>query len=96
MSAATRAKSACRRAALAGAGLGAVALSAAPAHAVVGVGNGTTGNACVEAGAPRAGGATQFSKGSLSGNAGQLPVGLPRNHCGNSGLTCVVGGFEGF
>jgi hypothetical protein len=94
MSAATRARSVRRLAVLAGAGLGAVALSATPTHAVIGVGNPTAGNACANGGTSQAAGATQYSTGSLAGNVAQLPVGLPRNDCGNSGLTCVIGGFE--
>ncbi|UQA91999.1 chaplin family protein [Streptomyces halobius] len=89
MGAATRVRSVRRQAVLVGAGLGAVALSAAPAHAVIGVGNPTFGNVCAKAGGARAAGATTSGKGTVAGNAGKLPVGLPRNHCGNSGLTCV-------
>jgi hypothetical protein len=94
MGAATRARSWRKRAALVstvGTGLGAVMLSAAPAHAVIGVGNAAFGNACAQSGGARASGATASGKGDLAGNAGQLPVGLPRNHCGNSGLTCTIG-----
>ncbi|MEU7134980.1 chaplin family protein [Streptomyces sp. NPDC046261] len=89
MSAATRARSMRKRVALVGTGLGAVALSAAPAHAIIGIGNPASGNVCANAGAPRVAGATRSGTGALAGNAGQLPVGLPRNHCGNSGLTCA-------
>ncbi|MEU7135073.1 chaplin family protein [Streptomyces sp. NPDC046261] len=90
MGAATRVRSVRRQVVLAGAGLGAVALSAVPAHAVIGVGNAASGNVCATAGGARAAGATASGTGSLAGNAGQLPVGLPRNHCGNSGLTCAI------
>ncbi|MEU7134981.1 chaplin family protein [Streptomyces sp. NPDC046261] len=90
MGAVTRARSVRRRAALVGTGLGAVALSAAPAHAIIGIGNPASGNVCANAGAPRVAGATRSGTGALAGNAGQLPVGLPRNHCGNSGLTCIA------
>ncbi|UQA97491.1 chaplin family protein [Streptomyces halobius] len=94
MGAATRARSVRRQAVLVGAGLGAVALSAVPAHAVIGVGNPAFSNTCAKAGGPRAAGATASSKGTLTGNAGHLPVGLPRNHCGNSGLTCMISSDE--
>ncbi|QLE71049.1 DUF320 domain-containing protein [Streptomyces rectiverticillatus] len=90
---ATRAGWARKRAVLVGTGLGAVALSAAPAHAVIGIGNSTSGNVCTNMGGPRAAGATTSSRGTLAGNAGQLPLGLPRNHCGNSGLTCSLENF---
>ncbi|MEU7135485.1 chaplin family protein [Streptomyces sp. NPDC046261] len=90
MGAATCAKWMRERAVLVGAGLGAVALSAAPAHAVIGIGNATSGNVCANADGPRAAGATRSGTGTVSGNAGQLPLGLPRNHCGNSGLTCTA------
>ncbi|MBT2386629.1 chaplin family protein [Streptomyces sp. ISL-11] len=90
MGAATRARSARKRALLVGTGLGAVALSAAPAHAIIGIGNPASSNFCAVEGGPRAAGATRSSAGTLAGNAGQLPLGLPRNHCGNSGLTCAV------
>lgn len=73
-----------------GAGLDAVASSAGPAHAVIGVGNPASSNACANEGGARAAGARVSSKETLAGNAGQLPLGLPRNHCGNSGLTCAT------
>ncbi|MEU7135072.1 chaplin family protein [Streptomyces sp. NPDC046261] len=93
MGAATRARSWRERAALVGTvgtGLGVVVLSATPAPAVIGVGNATYGNACAQSVGARASGSTVSGTGSLTGNAGQLPVGLPRNHCGNSGLTCLA------
>ncbi|OUD03106.1 chaplin family protein [Streptomyces swartbergensis] len=77
---------------LAGAALGAVAASAAPANAVVGVGNAAFGNTCANTGGAQASGATVSGSGTLAGNLGQLPLDLPRNECGNSGLTCIVTG----
>ncbi|MGK5543587.1 chaplin family protein [Streptomyces sp. URMC 127] len=94
MSAATRARWVRKRAVLVGTGLGTVALSAAPAHAIISIGNPASGNVCAAAGGPRAAGATVSSTGTVSGNAGQLPLGLPRNHCGNSGLTCAIATAE--
>ncbi|MFI9206071.1 chaplin family protein [Streptomyces sp. NPDC053048] len=94
MSAATRARRVRKRAVLVGTGLGAVALSAVPAQAIISIGNPTSGNVCANAGGPRAAGATRSSTGTVAGNTGQLPLGLPRNHCGNSGLTCMVTSTE--
>ncbi|UQA97935.1 chaplin [Streptomyces halobius] len=51
-------------------------------------GNATFGNSCANQGSPQASGATVAGSGALAGNTGQLPLDLPRNHCGNSGLTC--------
>nr|WP_275901405.1 chaplin family protein [Streptomyces sp. MBT27] len=33
-------------------------------------------------------GATAASAGTAVANVGQLPLSLPRNHCGNSGIIC--------
>ncbi|MFF4717367.1 chaplin family protein [Streptomyces eurythermus] len=93
MGMAVRARSARRQAVLVGTALGAVALSGTPAHAnIVGVGNAAFGNSCANHGAVRASGATVAGTGTLSGNAIGLPLDLPRNECGNSGITCAAGG----
>ncbi|MGI5484882.1 chaplin family protein [Streptomyces lavendofoliae] len=90
MGAGAKDRNARRQAVLVGVGLGAVALSAAPAHAsVIGVGNATFGNVCANAGGAHASGATVSGGGVLAGLVGQLPMDLPRNDCGNSGLTCI-------
>ncbi|CAL9289386.1 chaplin [Streptomyces sp. SudanB182_2057] len=84
-----------KRAVLVGSTLGAasVAVSAAPAQAnIIGVGNAAFGNTCANHGDAQASGATVSGSGVLSGNALQLPLDLPRNECGNSGMTCLTPG----
>ncbi|WP_436960782.1 chaplin family protein [Streptomyces sp. SudanB182_2057] len=81
---------------LAGAAVGAVAAAAAPASAgIVAVGDAVFGNSCVNAGASQASGATVAGSGSLAGNLAQLPLDLPRNRCGNSGIICLQQPFVG-
>ncbi|WP_037910821.1 chaplin family protein [Actinacidiphila yeochonensis] len=80
------------RVAVLGAVAGATLLPAGAAHAsVVGVGNAVFGNSCVtlDSGA-RAEGATVGGSGLLGGNTAGLPLSLPRNHCGNSGIVCTA------
>lgn len=75
---------------LAAATAGAALLPAAPAQAVVGVGNAVFGNSCANEGSGvRAQGPTVSGSGLLGGNVGQLPLDLPRNQCGNSGIDCA-------
>ncbi|MFE9491212.1 MULTISPECIES: chaplin family protein [unclassified Streptomyces] len=76
-------------------GLGAVAgvalLPAGAAHAsVIGIGNAVFGNTCVSQGGTRAAGTTVAGSGVASGNQVGLPLSLPRNHCGNSGIVCTA------
>ncbi|CAL9325712.1 chaplin family protein [Streptomyces sp. SudanB182_2057] len=56
------------------------------------MGNPAFGNSCANHGSARASGATVAGTGTLSGNAIGLPLDLPRNECGNSGITCVAQG----
>ncbi|MFF3784349.1 chaplin family protein [Streptomyces sp. NPDC001933] len=79
------------RAAVLGAVAGAALLPAGAAHAgVIGVGNAVFGNTCVNQGGARAVGATVAGSGVGSGNQTGLPLSLPRNHCGNSGIVCTA------
>ncbi|MFE1959924.1 chaplin family protein [Streptomyces sp. NPDC059479] len=79
------------RAAVLGAVAGAALLPAGAAHAnVIGFGNAVFGNTCVNQGGARAVGATVAGSGAASGNAAGLPLSLPRNHCGNSGIVCTA------
>lgn len=73
----------------AAAGAAAVVFAPAPAaHAsVIGVGNAVFGNACANNGSALTGTTTSGS-GLLAGNAAQLPLDLPLNRCGNSGIVC--------
>ncbi|MFE2940010.1 chaplin family protein [Streptomyces sp. NPDC059255] len=79
------------RVAVLGAVAGVALLPAGTAHAnVVGVGNAVFGNTCVNQGGARAVGATVAGSGVASGNQVGLPLSLPRNHCGNSGIVCTA------
>ncbi|MEO3977552.1 chaplin family protein [Streptomyces sp. CAU 1734] len=79
------------RAAVLGAVAGAALLPSGAAHAsVIGIGNAVFGNACVNEGAARAGGATVAGSGVGGGNQIGLPLDLPRNQCGNSGIVCTA------
>lgn len=79
------------RIAVLGAVAGAALIPAGAAHAnVVGIGNATFGNACVNQGGTTAAGATVSGSGLGSGNLAGLPLSLPRNHCGNSGIICTA------
>ncbi|MFJ2812612.1 chaplin family protein [Streptomyces sp. NPDC087294] len=74
-----------------GAVAGAALIPAGAAHAnVIGIGNATFGNTCVNLGGARADGATKASGGAVSGTQVGLPLSLPRNHCGNSGIVCTA------
>ncbi|MFF5565981.1 chaplin family protein [Streptomyces sp. NPDC012623] len=80
-----------RRAAAVGAVLGAALAPAGAAHAsVIGIGNATFGNTCVNQGGTEAVGGTAAGSGAVSGNLAQLPLSLPRNHCGSSGIVCTA------
>ncbi|MET9364620.1 chaplin family protein [Streptomyces sp. NPDC006632] len=79
-----------------GAAVGAGLIPAGAAQAgVISVGNATFGNSCANVGGALASGATVASPGAVSGSALRLPVSLPRNHCGNSGIVCDADGDEG-
>ncbi|GLF95119.1 chaplin family protein [Streptomyces yaizuensis] len=79
------------RAAVLGAVAGAALLPAGAAHAsVIGVGNAVFGNTCVNQGGASAAGATVAGSGVGSGNQIGLPLSLPRNQCGNSGIICTA------
>ncbi|GGZ14769.1 hypothetical protein GCM10010387_03710 [Streptomyces inusitatus] len=79
------------RAAVLGAVAGAALLPAGAAHAgIIGIGNAVFGNTCVNQGSARAEGATVAGSGLGSANQAGLPLDLPRNHCGNSGIVCTA------
>ncbi|GAA1343176.1 hypothetical protein GCM10009647_087520 [Streptomyces sanglieri] len=79
------------RTAVLGAVAGVALLPAGAAHAsVIGVGNAVFGNTCVSQGGARAAGSTVAGSGVASGNQVGLPLDLPRNHCGNSGIVCTA------
>ncbi|MER5561340.1 MULTISPECIES: chaplin family protein [unclassified Streptomyces] len=79
------------RAAVLGAATGAALLPAGAAQAsVIGVGNAVFGNTCVSQGTARTVGSTVTGSGVASGNQTGLPLDLPRNHCGNSGIVCTA------
>ncbi|KIF70896.1 hypothetical protein HY68_23495 [Streptomyces sp. AcH 505] len=79
------------RAAMLGAVAGVALLPAGAAQAnVVGVGNAAFGNTCASHDDARAEGATVTGSGLANGNQTGLPLSLPRNHCGNSGIICTA------
>ncbi|WP_424216173.1 chaplin family protein (plasmid) [Streptomyces sp. BI20] len=79
------------RAAVVGAVAGAALLPAGAAQAnVIGIGNAVFGNTCANQGDARAVGSTVAGSGVGSGNRVALPLDLPRNHCGNSGIVCTA------
>lgn len=79
------------RVAMVGAVAGAALLPVGAAEAnVVGVGNAAFGNTCVKQGGTAAAGSTVAGSGAASGNQASLPLSLPRNHCGNSGIICTA------
>ncbi|CAL9278985.1 chaplin family protein [Streptomyces sp. SudanB182_2057] len=79
------------RVAAVGAAMGVALVPAGAAHANIGgVGNAVFGNSCANVGDAQARGATAASPGVLGGNLAQLPLDLPRNQCGNSGIVCLV------
>lgn len=74
-----------------GAAVGAALVPAGAAQAnIVGIGNAVFGNACVVEGDSQAVGGTVAGSGAGSGNQVALPLNLPRNHCGNSGIICTA------
>jgi hypothetical protein len=80
------------RAAVLGAAAGAALLPAGAAHAsVIGIGNALFENTCVtlDHGA-RSVGDTVAGSGLGGGNSAGLPLSLPRNHCGSSGIVCFA------
>ncbi|MFI1016699.1 chaplin family protein [Streptomyces sp. NPDC020965] len=80
-----------RRAVAVGAVLGAALAPAGAAHAnIIGIGNAAFGNDCVQRGDARAAGGTVAGSGAVSGNQAGLPLSLPRNQCGNSGIVCTA------
>ncbi|MFJ4923518.1 chaplin family protein [Streptomyces sp. NPDC088725] len=80
-----------KRAAAVGAVLGVALAPAGAAHAsVVGIGNATFGNTCATEGGALAAGGTAAGSGTASGNQIGLPLDLPRNHCGSSGIVCTA------
>ncbi|WP_327169851.1 chaplin family protein [Streptomyces subrutilus] len=80
-----------RRAVVTGTAVGAVLVPVGAAHAsVVGIGNAVFGNTCASHGDARAEGGTAAASGAASGNFAALPLSLPRNHCGNSGIVCTA------
>ncbi|MFC9133351.1 chaplin family protein [Streptomyces sp. NPDC057099] len=82
---------ACARAAVMGAVAGVALLPAGAAHANVGgIGNAVLGNSCVRQGSAGAVGSTVAGSGVGSGNQSGLPLSLPRNQCGNSGIVCTA------
>ncbi|MFE7612987.1 chaplin family protein [Streptomyces celluloflavus] len=79
------------RAAVVGAVAGVALLPAGAAQAnVVGIGNAVFGNTCVNQGGARAVGSTAAGSGVVGGNYAGLPLSLPRNDCGNSGIVCTA------
>lgn len=85
------ARSVGKRAAAVGAVLGAALVPAGAAHAnAVGIGNGVFGNTCAARSDAQAVAGTVAGSGAASGNIAGLPLSLPRNQCGNSGIICTV------
>ncbi|MFC8593797.1 hypothetical protein [Streptomyces atroolivaceus] len=79
------------RAAVVGAAVGASAVPAGTAEAgVIAVGNPVFGNTCTNVGGVLASGGTVSAQGTGTANHIQLPLSLPRNRCGNSGIICNV------
>ncbi len=80
-----------QRVAVVGAVLGAALAPAGAAHAdIIGVGNAVFGNSCTNHGGAWAVGTTASGSGAVSGNQAGLPLSLPRNRCGNSGIICTA------
>ncbi|OON80059.1 chaplin family protein [Streptomyces tsukubensis] len=80
------------RATVVGAVAGAALLPVGAAQAnVIGIGNAVFGNTCVQQGqGAQADGVTAAGSGLAAGNQAGLPLSLPRNHCGNSGIICTA------
>ncbi|QMU72938.1 chaplin family protein [Streptacidiphilus sp. P02-A3a] len=79
------------RAAVLGAVAGVALLPAGAAQAnVVGIGNAVFGNACASQSGTQTTGSTATGTGAVGGNQVGLPLSLPRNHCGNSGIICTA------
>ncbi|MFD7412775.1 chaplin family protein [Kitasatospora purpeofusca] len=80
-----------KRLAAVGTAVGAALVPAGAAHAgIVGVGNAVFGNSCETYGGTQATGGTVSDSGTVSGNQVGLPLDLPRNHCGSSGIVCTA------
>ncbi|MET8829038.1 chaplin family protein [Streptomyces sp. NPDC004610] len=79
------------RAVVLGTVAGMALVPAGAAHAnVIGIGNAVFGNTCASHGDARAAGTTVGGSGVGGGNLAGLPLSLPRNHCGNSGIVCTA------
>lgn len=86
-----------KRAAMVGAAVSAALVPAGAAHAgVIGIGDSAFGNTCTNLSGAHPAGSTAVGSGLGGGNTGQLPLDLPRNRCGNSGIICNVQGLNGF
>ncbi|MFD7450456.1 chaplin family protein [Kitasatospora sp. NPDC059827] len=80
-----------RRLALAGTAMGAALVPAGVAHAtVLGAGNAVFDNSCTTYGGTTAVGDTATQSGAATGNQLGLPLSLPRNHCGSTGIVCTA------
>ncbi|MEU5402297.1 chaplin family protein [Streptomyces sp. NPDC005963] len=80
-----------KRVAVVGTALGAALVPAGAAHAsIIGIGNPAFGNSCANQGGAQSAGATIAGSGAASGNQAGLPLSLPRNQCGNSGIICTA------
>ncbi|GAA2977543.1 MULTISPECIES: chaplin family protein [unclassified Kitasatospora] len=80
-----------KRVAVVGAAVGAALAPAGVGHAdILGAGNAVFGNSCVNQGGTQATGGTVADSGTVTGNQLGLPLSLPRNHCGSSGIVCTA------
>ncbi|MGW2543595.1 chaplin family protein [Kitasatospora sp. NPDC001574] len=85
------ARTAGTRMAVLGTAMGAALVPAGAAQAdIVGVGNAVFGNSCENHGGTQTAGGTVSDSGTASGNQLGLPLSLPRNHCGSSGIVCTA------
>ncbi|OKI06261.1 hypothetical protein A6A06_37635 [Streptomyces sp. CB02923] len=79
------------RAAVLSAVAGVALLPAGAAQAnVIGIGNAAFGNTCAGQDGTRAAGSMVAGTGVAAANEAGLPLDLPRNECGNSGIVCVA------
>ncbi|MEV8326809.1 chaplin family protein [Kitasatospora sp. NPDC056731] len=80
-----------KRVAVLGTAVGAALVPVGAAHAsIVGVGNAVFDNSCVNHGGTQATGGTVSDSGTAAGNQVGLPLSLPRNQCGSSGIVCTA------
>ncbi|MFE5858342.1 chaplin family protein [Streptomyces sp. NPDC056500] len=80
-----------KRVAVVGTALGAALVPAGAAQAnIIAIGNPAFGNSCANQAGAQTSGATAAASGAASGNQAGLPLSLPRNHCGNSGIICTA------